>query len=55
MKPYPQKTLKNLVNLLKYHLNVNFEVPIPKIILAKSALEYASLYQFGHPDKKTLA
>jgi len=52
MKPYPQKTLKNLVNLLKYHLNVNFEVPIPKIILAKSALEYASLYQFGHPDKK---
>ncbi len=52
MKPYSQKTLKNLVNLLKYHLNVNFEVPIPKIILAKSALEYASLYQFGHPDKK---
>jgi hypothetical protein len=52
MKPYPQKTLRNLVNLLKYHLNVNFEVPIPKIILAKSALEYASLYQFGHPDKK---
>ncbi|MEN3038646.1 MAG: hypothetical protein ABDI07_05760 [Candidatus Kryptonium sp.] len=52
MKPYPQKTLRNLINLLKYHLNVNFEVPIPKIILAKSALEYASLYQFGHPDKK---
>ncbi|CUU08760.1 hypothetical protein JGI3_01766 [Candidatus Kryptobacter tengchongensis] len=52
MKPYPQKVLKNLINLLKYHLNISFEVPIPKIILAKSALEYASLYQFGHPDKK---
>lgn len=52
MKPYPQRVLKNLINLLKYHLNISFEVPIPKIILAKSALEYASLYQFGHPDKK---